>query len=287
MLSIIVPSHNKATRLYLTLQVLATSTQRLAFPCEVIVVNDGSRDHTRQILENAQSTFAVPFRSIVREAAGGRSVARNTGAAQAQGQRLLFIDDDILIGPETLTRHDALGTQPLIGRATILNVPWLRKIADPFNLCANLPDRLRERITELVQSQGALLETVAPHARRSRFESDLHRLLANGGPRWPAATGGNLSLSKALFQQLGGFDEQLGLRWGVEDLELGYRAEQAGATIEHLADVMVYHLDHDLANREADHAVALAYFRRKHGEAVGARLGAYFAGLLALEAVGI
>jgi glycosyltransferase involved in cell wall biosynthesis len=287
MLSIIVPSHNKATRLYLALQVLAESTRRLAFPCEVIVVNDGSFDNTCQILENALPTFVVPFQIITHEKAGGRSVARNAGAAQAQGQRLLFIDDDILIGPTVLARHEALGEQPLVGRATILNIPWLRKVTDPFNLYANLPDRLCERITTMVQSKDALLETVAPHARRSPFESNLHRLFANDGPRWPATTGGNLSLPSTLFRQISGFDEQLGLRWGIEDLELGYRAEQVGATIEHLADVAVYHLDHDFANREADHAVALAYFRQKHGEAVGERLEAYFAGRLALESVGV
>jgi GT2 family glycosyltransferase len=122
--------------------------------------------------------------------------------------------------------------------------------------------------------------------RRSAFERDLHRLLGSRSDsgRWPAATGGNLSIDRDFFQELGGFDRRMGLRWGVEDLELGLRAERQGAYIAHLKDVAVYHLDHPVENREADHAMNLSYFTTKHGE-LGDRLTAYFAGECRIEDV--
>ena len=287
MISIILPSYNKVTRLYLTLRVLAESVMNLPFACEVIVVNDGSIDHTADLLSTTQASFPVSFSIVTHIEVRGRSCARNAGAQRANGTRLLFIDDDVLVSKAVLTRHYQLGASRVLGRGTILNLPWLRKVVDPLNLCANLPERLAERVQMLIQDGEGLLERVAPHARRSSFERDLHRLLAHSEHRWLASTGGNLSVSTVLFHELNGFDEQLGLRWGVEDLEFGYRAEQAGAEIIHLDDVAIYHLDHEIANREADHEAALDYFRQKHGEQIGQRLLAYFAGDLAIEAVGI
>ncbi|MBD2830386.1 hypothetical protein ID875_27275 [Streptomyces globisporus] len=42
--------------------------------------------------------------------------------------------------------------------------------------------------------------------------------------------GANTSLPRALFEEVGGFDEGFGLGWGCEDLELGVRALAAGHT---------------------------------------------------------
>lgn len=290
MLSIIIPTHNKASRLRLALRVLAEAVRHSPVPCEIVVVNDGSGDDTLAVLTAAQGNMVCSFQIVHRDIPGGRSVARNLGAAAATGERLLFLDDDMLISTAVLERHYSLHheREPRIGRATILNLPWLRAAADPTKRCEEMPDGIAKRLI-CAATIDSIIDSVAPLARRSRFEADLHRLLANRSStmagRWLAATGGNLSVSHEFFTQVGGFDECMGLRWGAEDLEFGFRAEKAGARMLHLDDVVTYHMDHELANREVDHQIALRYFSKKHGTEVGQRLAAYFAGNLDILAV--
>jgi GT2 family glycosyltransferase len=282
MLAVVIPTRDKASRLRLCLYVLAEALERAVEPWSTVVVDDGSRDRTPEVLREARSRLADRLTTLRFDAPQGRSAARNAGAKRARARRLLFLDDDILVEPEVLTRHAAAGEEeasPVLARATIFHLPWLRHLEDPAQPGPEVPSRLAERARRLTLG---LTDEVRALARRSAFEADLHHLLAlregQPGGRWPAATGGNLSLDRDFFLSLGGFDPAMGLRWGVEDLELGLRAEQAGARIVHLSDVRVYHMDHPAAGRAGDHEANLRYFAAKHGAALGARLSAYFAG---------
>jgi len=282
MLAVVIPTRDKASRLRLCLHVLAEALERVGEPWNVVVVDDGSRDHTAEVLHLARTRLADRLTILRFDAPRGRSAARNVGAAQANARRLLFLDDDILVEPKVLTRHAMAGegeASPVLARATIFHLPWLRHLEDPARPGPEVPFRLAERARRLALG---LTDEVRALARRSAFEADLHRLLAlregQPGGRWPAATGGNLSVDRDFFHSLGGFDSKMGLRWGVEDLELGLRAEQAGARIVHLSDVQVYHMDHPDTGRAGDHQANLVYFAAKHGPEVGERLSAYFAG---------
>lgn len=64
---------------------------------EVIVVNDGSTDGTRRILESYGSRII-----LLEQANRGVAPARNTGAAAAQGEYLAFLDADDTWVPEKL-----------------------------------------------------------------------------------------------------------------------------------------------------------------------------------------
>jgi len=225
------------------------------------------------------------------EAPSGRSTTRNVGADEAQGDRLLFLDDDMLVDAELLKRHAEVAEEEsrrVIARGRILHLPWLRHLERLDHPCHELPPVLAGRVRRLIASVHRPDELHAL-ARRSRFEGDIHRLLQSRkgerSGRWPAATGGNLSIARSFFQELGGFDSELGVRWGVEDLELGLRAELKGAVIEQLDDVVAFHLDHPTQDRDRDHSTNLAYFSRKHGEVLGARLSEYFAGSRPIEEV--
>jgi len=90
--SIIIPAHNAAKYLAATLQ--SCRDQTLA-PSEVIVVDDGSQDDTEAVCAGCD----VQYRKITN---GGVSRARNTGAAMARGERLLFLDADDILLPHAL-----------------------------------------------------------------------------------------------------------------------------------------------------------------------------------------
>ena len=290
-LSIVVPTRNKAGRLRICLRMLAHAILKSRVPSEVIVVDDGSNDETASVLNCSRRRFGIPARVIRVNSQTGRSAARNKGASVASGQWLLFLDDDVLIDEVGLSRHfeaQANSQTLTIARGTILNLPWFRMLADPSMLVGTSQPNLTRRLSG-VDWNVVGLDQLKPLARRSRFEADIHRLLYSKADietgRWLAVTGGNLSVSFEAFVQIGGFDESFGLRWGLEDLEFGFRAEKADTMILHLSDVVVYHLDHELVNRIDDQRVGIQYFAKKHGHDIGEWLKSYFEGTVDITEV--
>jgi glycosyltransferase involved in cell wall biosynthesis len=88
---------------------------------EVIVVDDGSTDHTPTVLAEAGADSRV--RTLRHDHPRGAAAARNMGAAEARGQYLLFEDDDCISEPDKLERLTAaLRRDPAAGYA----YGWMR-----------------------------------------------------------------------------------------------------------------------------------------------------------------
>jgi glycosyltransferase involved in cell wall biosynthesis len=89
---------------------------REAGPCEVVVVDGGSRDRTVEIARGTADT--------VISASRGRAVQMNAGAAAARGEILLFLHADTLLPPGSVTAVlDSLrGRQYSRGRALSFEV---------------------------------------------------------------------------------------------------------------------------------------------------------------------
>jgi rSAM/selenodomain-associated transferase 2 len=88
-LSIVIPALNEAERIDAALQALAALRRR---GCEVIVVDGGSSDRTRELAE--------PLCDRVISAARGRAVQMNAGAHHASGDALLFLHADTRLPPD-------------------------------------------------------------------------------------------------------------------------------------------------------------------------------------------
>jgi glycosyltransferase involved in cell wall biosynthesis len=69
-------------------------------PGEVVVVDDGSRDDTRDVL--ARNDWV----RVVRLDSGGRSAAKNAGVEAASGEIVLFMDDDVIATEGLVARHE-------------------------------------------------------------------------------------------------------------------------------------------------------------------------------------
>ena len=97
-LSIVIPAFNEARLIERTLQSVAASVAANAAPeftSEVIVVDNNSTDNTAELATRAGAHVVFePINHIGR--------ARNTGAAQATGDWLLFLDADSLLSPGLL-----------------------------------------------------------------------------------------------------------------------------------------------------------------------------------------
>lgn len=95
LVSVIIPAYNIEDYIGRCLDSIISQTYK---NLEIIVVDDGSRDHTGEILDN----YAKKDRRIkvIHKENGGVSSARNKGIEVAEGDYIGFIDGDDLIEPE-------------------------------------------------------------------------------------------------------------------------------------------------------------------------------------------
>lgn len=75
---------------------------------ELIVVDDGSRDETKQVIERLIGQFQTGVVSYYRQPNQGPASARNLGIRHAQGQIIAISDDDCLASPNWLKEIDRL-----------------------------------------------------------------------------------------------------------------------------------------------------------------------------------
>lgn len=96
--SIIIPAYNEANRIAASLRVVIEHARQQADWIEVIVVDDGSTDHTGEIVTAARAELngRPPRLSLVRhEVNRGKGAAVHTGFAHAGGDIVLFSDADL------------------------------------------------------------------------------------------------------------------------------------------------------------------------------------------------
>jgi glycosyltransferase involved in cell wall biosynthesis len=194
--TVIVATFNRRAPLARLLGQLATQTvTRESF--EVVVVDDGSAEPVRSWLD----TSAPPFPLVLLEQPNsGPAIARHRGAEAASGEVLVFVDDDMQVGPGFLAAH--------LDR----HLPGMRNA---------VLGRIRPP-----EDPGAMVLCERWH------QHHLDRLAERSGAGEPlpgnALYTGNLSLRREDYVSVGGFD--LSYRQ-VEDAELGLRLEKAGLTL--------------------------------------------------------
>src|ERR1700722_4953730 len=93
--SVIVPAHNAAPHIEQTIASVRAQTHR---EWELIVVDDGSHDATKQLLQAAGPDVLA----LHNECPGGPAAARNLALAKATGELVAFLDADDLLLPRYL-----------------------------------------------------------------------------------------------------------------------------------------------------------------------------------------
>jgi GT2 family glycosyltransferase len=229
LISVVVPTRGRTTRLYLTLSALARqSLARHRF--EVVVVDDSPEGETA-----AAVSRAVPgLRDVRLVHTGGMGVAsaRNAGVQASASDIILFLDDDTLAAEALVESH--LTAHADDGRTVVHGV-----VTDLIAFKFAADDTGTEPLaTTLVGENGrslgpADLDRLDQAARsfgrrRSFIESLAAAAVADGRLPWLVCVGTNTSLRRSAFDAVGGFDVRYNGLWGGEDLELGLRLNEAG-----------------------------------------------------------
>ena len=186
-----IPAHNAAATLGDCLGAVRGSDAFESLCREIIVVDDGSTDDTVDVAERHGAT-------VVRlESAHGPGTARNRGAAKAVSEVVLFLDADVLVHPDTLTRAAAHFER------------------------ADGPDAVI----------GSYDDTPTSRSVVSLYRNLLHHYVHQSSSE-EATTfwGGCGAIRREIFDAVGGFDESYSVP-SIEDIELGYRLTDAGFRI--------------------------------------------------------
>lgn len=108
LVSVVTPCYNSAKTICETIDSVLNQTYK---NIEIILIDDGSQDNTKEEIKPYLDKY--PFIQYIYQINQGQSVARNTGARQAKGHYLLFLDADDLIAPAYIERCVAvLETRP-------------------------------------------------------------------------------------------------------------------------------------------------------------------------------
>jgi glycosyltransferase involved in cell wall biosynthesis len=244
-LTVVVPVFNKAYELGIFLQLL----ERQSLPpeqWELVIVDDGSTDDSVSIAGGATGITIKTLSLDGRSRSPAR--ARNIGAAMARGRVLVFLDPDVLPCRDLLLCHVnalagdswrvSLGYMYAVGFGS---VDFRNGYGDDWDF---------GNIDSCIERAGAL--PMLQDCRRRWADSD-EGFGALPCP-WSGCWSGNLGLLAAMFEAVGGFDEDFRDR-GAEDIEFGYRLSLRGARFEFSREAQGFHFPHpkeDARYRELD-----------------------------------
>lgn len=237
-ISIAICTWNRAPLLEMTLERLCEITLPVGERCEILVVDNASTDCTPQLIRRYQGR--LPLRAI-RETRQGISHARNAALREAQGEYLVFIDDDVLVShdwlPAYLTAFRSHPDSGLFGgpiRARFLGSPpaWLiqsfdliasafaiRELgAEPFPLASPGLPYGANMAFRLDQARHYSFDPILGRVRKGMVGGEeiafMARMMANGVEGWwvpDAAVEHLLPEHRQTLRYVGGYFEGLGI----------------------------------------------------------------------------
>lgn len=207
--SVIIPTYNRPGLLK---QTLASVLAQTVAPSEIIVIDNGTNDDTRAMLETDYGS-AVTYVKVPPE---GVQAARNAGIARAQGAWIAMLDDDDLWHTDYL-EHIA----PVVrdGRASLICSDF-RKFVEDRNSCQAYPE------TNFEMAPAGYWDDVPLPAEGERW-SFVGSFPAERLLRFVAFYPSTMLVRRDLVEAIGSFNRDiLGIK--SEDMEFTARALLSG-----------------------------------------------------------
>ena len=259
--SVIIPTFNRSRLLAEALRGLARQSIGTD-QFEVIVADDGSGDDTAAVVATFSDRLQLTYHH--QEDQGFRvAAARNAGARLASGPILVFLDTGALVGPDYLAAHlrahgDRTTPRVVIGYA------YAYRPEDPTPGLGDTVRRLLpEKVLDVYRDDPSLHDIRHGAFLRCGFQP------ADLAIPWMLLWATNCSVRAEDYWAAGGFDEDF-RRWGVEDMEIGFRLFRQGAEFVLSREAWVIEAPHDRdeeGNRAGNHH-NIGLFLSKHPEPV-------------------
>ena len=233
LVSLIISTYNWKEALSLCLHSVFRQTVK---PCEILIADDGSRNDTKQLIDNMRAMTDIPIVHVWHEDTGFRlSAIRNRSIEKAKGDYIIQIDGDVLLDKHFIADHLDLaekgyfvcGSRVLLGRLATDRL---------FKGIETHPSLFRQDLSFLLNA-----------FRSRRLRQYLAKRYAKNNMR--RIRGCNMAFWKEDLLRVNGYNEALEM-WGQEDAEISYRLVHVGVQKKQLKMGGVqFHLHHKLASR--------------------------------------
>ena len=218
-ISVIICTYNRAESLAVVLEDLEKQNENmLNISWELVLVDNNSTDRTKELVEDYKRKNIYCIKYLF-ESIQGKSFALNTGVQAANGNIIVFTDDDVRIDPS-----------------------WLWKIKEVFNEydCAGVGGRI---VATWTFEKPKWLHTEGPNRLMGaivQFDKGDKCCELQDMP-----FGANMAFKREIFEKYGMFRLDLGLwpgsKIGYEDTEFTLRVKKGGEKIIYAPDAIVYH----------------------------------------------
>jgi glycosyltransferase involved in cell wall biosynthesis len=231
LISIAIATFNRSGMLRRALESLGKLQSNDAYQMEIVVIDNGSTDNTREIVQS-MSFPSLPVRWVFEERAG-LPFARNRAVQEAKGEWVAFFDDDQLADPKWLS------------------VLYLT-VKDEGLECAGGARTLR------IETEGSP-PTLPAFSRMLLGEILAHEPHFYHKQHLPCT--GNVLIAKSVFHRVGMFDETV--LDGGEDTDFFNRMLDAGIRAKYVPTAVVEHI---IAPRrlDSDYLELIAFRHGRH-----------------------
>ena len=217
-ITVILCTYNRCRSLAKALESVAACELPSNVEWEVLVVDNNSRDHTREVVQDFCTRYPGRFRYLF-EPQPGKSYALNRGVREAPGEILAFMDDDVTVEPTWLQNLTADAENSRWAGAGGRILPE-QSFSPPHWLAVQGP-----------YSLGGVLALFDRGDKPGELD-------------W-APYGTNMAFRRAMFEKYGEFRTDLGPVPGSqirnEDTEFGLRLMKAGEVLRWEPSAVVYH----------------------------------------------
>mgnify|MGYP006188372629 CR=1 FL=1 len=240
--SVVIPTYNSQALLDLTLQSLCAQEDSFR-KFEVIVVDDGSADDTRSVVNRYIDTLDIRY--YFQTDQGFRvSATRNAGIALAKYKVSLFLDAGMVAKRNLIRTHWNLHNKH--SNVAVIGMSF------GLEEFASVDSGVIENMLATYDSETAfkkLANYTALYDCRYDYLSEISFQVGSRSYPWVLFWTGHVSCPTKTLRQIHGFDENF-TSWGGEDVELGIRLHNHGCKFVILEELMTINYPHPRSEPE-------------------------------------